>query len=96
MRAARVVPVVVAAAAFLALFVLRGYPWQLALLAGGAIGALVYVALRTVQNMRHLAATTGSSTMAPTYRTTASPADRENRSRPPPSAGASSPGDPSR
>jgi len=90
MRAARVVPVVVAAAAFLVFFVLRGYPWQLALLAGGAIGALVYVALRTVHNMRRLAATMGSA--APLARV----ADRERRSEPPPTAGASSPGDPSR
>ena len=41
-------------AAFLVLHLARGYPWQLALLAAIAIGALVYVGGRTVQNLRRL------------------------------------------
>ena len=41
-------------AAFLVLYLARGYPWQLALLAAIAIGALVYVGGRTVQNLRRL------------------------------------------
>ena len=40
--------------AFLVLYLARGYPWQLALLAAIAIGALVYVGGRTVQNLRRL------------------------------------------
>jgi uncharacterized membrane protein len=44
----------VAAAAFATLAWVRGYPWQLALLAALAIGALVYVTGRTIQNMRQL------------------------------------------
>ncbi len=79
-----VLPLVVAGAAFLVFLVVRGYPWQLAALAAAAVGALAYVSLRTLQNMRDL------------KRTMVSPADMETRSPPPPTAGESNPGEPSR
>ncbi len=54
MRAPRIVPLAVTVAALLWFLFGRDYPWQLALLAATAFGALAYVILRTVQNMREL------------------------------------------
>ena len=54
MRGLSILPLALAAVAFLVLTRARGYPWQLALLAAVAIGALVYVTGRTIQNMRQL------------------------------------------
>ena len=54
MRGLSILPLALAAVAFLVLTRARGYPWQLALLAAVAIGALVYVTRRTIQNMRRL------------------------------------------
>lgn len=83
--AARPVPaLIVAGVAFFVFLAGRSYPWPLAVLAATAVGALAYVSLRTLQNMRAL-----KGTMA-------SPADTENRSPPPPTAGGSNRGVPSR
>ncbi len=46
---------VAAGVGFLALWQGRDYPWQLALLVGLAVGALVYATLRTALNIRALA-----------------------------------------
>jgi hypothetical protein len=46
-----------AALAILAYRELRGYPWPLALLIGSAIGALVYAAQRTVDQLREASRT---------------------------------------
>lgn len=54
MRGLGLLSLAVAAAAFATLSWVRSYPWQLALLAALAIGALVYVSGRTIQNMRQL------------------------------------------
>jgi hypothetical protein len=89
LKVPRLLPATAAVAAFLVFFVGRGYPWQLALLAAAAIGALVYVALRSLQNMRHLTATSAAPIRA-------SPNGTENRSAPPPAADGSNPEDPSR
>lgn len=48
-------PSLVVLAAFSAL-ALRGYPWQLAAVAAGAIGALTYALRRTMQQMRKVIA----------------------------------------
>lgn len=48
-------PALVVVAAFGAL-ALRGYPWQLAAVAAGAIGALTYALRRTMQQMRKVIA----------------------------------------
>ena len=55
MRGLWILPLAVVAGTFLALTWARGYPWQLALMAALAIGALIYVTQRTIQNMRSLA-----------------------------------------
>ena len=54
MRGVWRLPLLAAVVAFPALWLVRSYPWQLALLTATAIAAFVYAIQRTVQNMRGL------------------------------------------
>ncbi len=54
MRALWVLPLAVTLGAFSILYWGRGYPWQLALLASTAIGALIYAGRRTLRNLKLL------------------------------------------
>ncbi len=54
MRALWILPLVATLGAFLFLYWGRAYPWQLALLASTAIGALIYAGRRTLRNLKLL------------------------------------------
>ncbi len=56
-------PLAVTLGTFLILYQGRGYPWQLALLAATAVGALIYAGRRTLSNLRLLSRADRSPTV---------------------------------
>lgn len=54
MRGFWILPLAATIGAYLFLTQGRGYPWQLALLAATAVGALIYASRRTLHNLRLL------------------------------------------
>ncbi len=63
MRGFWILPLAATIGAYLFLTWGRGYPWQLALLAATAVGALIYAGRRTLRNLRLLSRADRSPTV---------------------------------